>query len=111
VRIRFIYRDRPIELATVNLCHYGNYGDYELFPSEELDLDLQILAAMLIERGYEVKGQSPKAMLVRDNQAMLTLFPTGRMIIEHVKPSTYDEASCIGCRMLEIAGASFECMA
>lgn len=106
MRIRTTYRNRTFDLIATNLCHYGDYGDYEVFPSEELDLDLQALAETLAEHGYEIEGSSQKALLLHHNQAVLTVFPTGRMIVENVRPGTYEEAISIGCQMLESSGGA-----
>ena len=107
MKARGTYRNQTFDLVVINLCHYGDHGDYELLPSEELDLDLPALAGTLADHGCEIEGQSQNTLLLHDDRAILTIFQTGRMIIENVSPSTFEHAITIGCRMIQAAGGSF----
>lgn len=102
MRVPFAWRGRDLELVVINLCHYGESGDYEVFFTEDLGLDPRQAAALLHDQGYEVARPTARSVLVRDGGAELTIFDSGRIILENVRPGTFDDAIRLGRRALDI---------
>jgi hypothetical protein len=73
-------------LVSYNLCHIDGHGDYEIFPSKELALDMGAVKARLITMGYLVEGANEQIILAGKDHIDITVFPQGRIIIEQLVP-------------------------
>jgi hypothetical protein len=75
-----------IPLFCVSLCSWGDSGDWEVFPAEELNLILEDVVGTISRRGWKVVASSESVVLAESGELKITLFPSGRIIIEHVRP-------------------------
>jgi hypothetical protein len=81
-----------VNFRVYNLCSGKDYGDYEGFPDKELKLDLQEQARRLDNSGYLIDGINESICLAHRNELELTIFPSGRVILEHVTPDNAEHA-------------------
>jgi hypothetical protein len=89
MKIAIIESGETISLIAYNLCHVDGHGDYEVFPSRELVLDMLRVKNRAEKTGYVIEGANEQLILARKDQIDLTIFPQGRVIIERLIP---DEA-------------------
>jgi hypothetical protein len=92
VKLQLNYKGEPLLLSTYNLCHIEGHGDYELFPSKPLVLDLSAIAEKQKKQGWEIQGVDERIYMAKKGTVEVTLFPYGRVIIEQLIPDT-DEAA------------------
>lgn len=85
--LRGTWGEIPLVYRVYNLCNNDGYGDYECFPNHELQLDLQAAIPRLRAEGFRVRVVSPRFCLIAWGEAVeITLFASGRVIIEHLSP-------------------------
>ena len=85
-----LIQGHDILFYSINLCSYGDSGDYELFASQELDLDMQSVKERLKD---EINGKwSEQAGQFSFKQVEVTIYCEGRIILEGVKPDTHQAA-------------------
>jgi hypothetical protein len=87
-----IDRVNGIPLFCVSLCSWGDFGDWEVFPAEELNLILEDVVSTISRRGWKVIASNESVVLAESGERKITLFPSGRIIIEHVRPDNRDAA-------------------
>lgn len=75
-----------IELTIFNLCSHQGSGDYEVIPDRELNLDLLSLKDRIISSHFLIEGVNQEICLAKREQLFLTIYPTGRIILEEVRP-------------------------
>jgi hypothetical protein len=80
------YQDRSITLYCINLCSYGDSGDYELFPDEDMGILLIDQVKNLDNIGCSIVDVNESVGFLHLRGMEITLYPSGRMIIENVKP-------------------------
>ncbi|MDW8070405.1 MAG: hypothetical protein RMK79_02910 [Anaerolineae bacterium] len=79
--------DTPLGYRVYNLCNSNGYGDYECFPDHELELDLHAAISHLRAEGFRVQAFNSRLCLMTYGEATeITLFASGRVIIEHLAP-------------------------
>lgn len=101
--LRGRWGDTPLSYRAYNLCNHDGYGDYECFPDHELDLDLPAAVPRLDAAGFQVQVASPRLCLITYGEAVeITLFASGRVIIEHLAPDDPREALALTRRLLLI---------
>ena len=91
---------KGVSLYCINLCSWGDSGDWEVFPSEELTLPIKELVAILSEKGWTVVASGETVILAGQGQQKITLFRSGRIIIERVRPDRKDIALHIASDIL-----------
>lgn len=81
---------QTVTYYSINLCSYGDRGDYEVFPVEELDLKLSSLLKNLDEA---TRGKwSNQAAQFKLNGVAITMYREGRAIFEGVRPDHHETA-------------------
>jgi hypothetical protein len=85
--LRGIWGEIPLAYRVYNLCNNDGYGDYECFPDHELELDLRAAIPRLRAEGFRVRAVNPRLCMIAYGEAVeITLFASGRVIIEHLAP-------------------------
>ncbi|MGQ9502479.1 MAG: hypothetical protein ACUVSF_03835 [Anaerolineae bacterium] len=91
----------PLVYRVYNLCNSDGYGDYECFPDHELYLDLRAAIPRLHAKGFRVRTFNTHLCLIAYGEAIeITLFASGRVIIEHLAPDDPREALALMRRLL-----------
>jgi len=103
MRQQITHEGRQVELVVTNLCSYGDHGDYELFPSEPLDLQFDDLAGLIRNEGLMLKTASRRLLLFQLNEVEITLYPSGRMILENIRPNSYHVAMELGQKIIQMS--------
>jgi len=87
------FRGMALTVYALELCFYGERGDYEVFPDRELGLDLVPLGKGFADRGWAVDESGPEVIMFQDPEGTeYTLYPDGRLIIEGLKPGSPAQA-------------------
>lgn len=85
-----IVQGQEVLFYSINLCSYGDKGDYELFAERELDLNMQLVKRRLkIGAGGKWSEQAGKFSFKR---VEITIYNEGRVIMEGVSPDTHQAA-------------------
>ncbi|MGC8880140.1 MAG: hypothetical protein ACP5R2_13035 [Anaerolineae bacterium] len=85
--LRGTWGEAPLTYRVYNLCNNDGYGDYECFPDHEMQLDLRAAIPRLRARGFWVQAANSHLCLIAYGEAVeITLFASGRVIIEHLAP-------------------------
>ncbi len=93
MKLKLNYKGETLLLNTYNLCHIEGHGDYELFPSTPLALDLRAIAERQQQCGWVTQGVDERIYMAKKGQVEVTLFPYGRVIIEQLIPDTEEAAT------------------
>ena len=86
------YNGNPITIYSIELCHYGENGDYEAFPDRELHLDLNKMVQETGFANYIVEYIDDDVLIFNRDDVGFTLFSDGRLIIESLSPGTDEQA-------------------
>jgi len=82
-----LFRGRSIRLIVMELCHYPEYGDYTVMPGEDLGLNLAATQqALRTCDELQFEGLQPPMLLLAKAHMPLTLYDTGRLLVENVRP-------------------------
>lgn len=84
----------------INLCSYNDKGDYELFASEELNLDMEKIQRSIT--GFrDIKTSIEVLQFTLKTGTRITLYSEGRMILEGLCPDTHEAAFALLESILE----------
>ncbi len=86
------YNGDLVTIYSIELCHYGENGDYETFPDRELCLDLKKVVQNVDPASYTVEYIDDDVLLFNSDEVGFTLFRDGRLIIEGLSPGTGEQA-------------------
>ncbi len=89
-------------LITV-LCHHGDRGDFQAFPTRNLTLDVAQAGRRLKASGALRARLAGGRLLFDWRNAAVTWFSSGRMMIENVRPDRTERAAEIIAEVLENA--------
>jgi len=92
MKSNYKYAGSPVTIYSFELCHYGENGDYEVFPDRELGLELAPKAEELRSTGYEIDFASEGVLIFIKGGVDYTLFDDGRLIIEGLAPGSCEQA-------------------
>lgn len=96
-----LFGDTTLTVYALELCFYGERGDYEVFADRELGLDLAAIRGQCEARRWAVAETGPELLIFRDLEGTeYTLYPDGRMIIESLKPGSARQAWSRACEIL-----------
>jgi hypothetical protein len=87
------YNGERVTVYALELCHYGDRGDYEVFPYRELAVDIEKRAERLAAEGYELDYLSSEVVIFRRGETEYTAYPDGRLIIENLEPGSTEQAT------------------
>lgn len=77
--------------TSVNLCTYGDTGDYELYPDYEMKLAVMSLKKHF--EGDEIECLASELLvIVKCPDYEVTFYPSGRCILEQVEPPNHERA-------------------
>lgn len=102
LQFKYSFNNKEIILYSWSLCNYEEYGDYEIFPSESLDIDLKSINDNIIKNNISVSLLNDKFILFIFENTEITLYTTGRAVLEHVAPDTHEKALEIYCLSLKM---------
>ena len=100
MKIGLYLQDVKIDYYTMNLCSYGDHGDFELFPHEELDLNLFSYEKQWRMEDVSLDCMTEEVAFLKAGRVDVTLYRSGRMILESVMPDDEREAIRIGKKIL-----------
>jgi hypothetical protein len=87
------FRGIALTVYALELCFYGERGDYEVFPDRELGLDLESFGKGIADRGWDIEEGGTEVIMFREPEGPeYTLYPDGRLIIEGLKPGSPEQA-------------------
>jgi hypothetical protein len=87
-----LHRGETVNVYAIDLCHYGDRGDYEIFPDRGLGVDVEKLSEKLGAAGFELEYVSSEVLIFRRGETEYTAYPDGRLIIESLKPGSTAQA-------------------
>jgi len=93
VKTGLTFGGRPVTVYSFELCHYGDNGDYEVFPDRELGLDISSVRYRLPAGGYEIDFAAEEVLIFMKAGVEYTLFDDGRLIIEGLAPGSCEQAA------------------
>lgn len=83
----FLSRSGPVRCTVLELCSYGDKGDYQVLPARTLDLPLEEIEGWLAEQGTPVRV-AEDALLCRWEGVEVMLHKDGRGVLEGVRPDS-----------------------
>ncbi|MBD3287184.1 hypothetical protein GF337_00125 [candidate division KSB1 bacterium] len=97
------FGNKNIECFAIQLCSYGESGDFEFMPSESLQLKFDEITQQMKEKVPNFRNATERFLMFQLREAQVTLYPSGRMILENVKPAQKQIAMEIGEKILKLA--------
>jgi hypothetical protein len=67
-----------------NLCSQNGYSDYEGIVNNGLDLDMEAVVERVKGMGFCIETWNNKVCLAQKDNLYLTIYPSGRIILERV---------------------------
>jgi len=92
VKIDCEHKGIKVGVYCIELCHYGDRGDFEVFPDQKLDLDLLAYSSCLAGQGYDIDFKSKEVLIFKQGGVEFTLSSDGRLIIENLAPGSNAQA-------------------
>ena len=102
MKIGLYLQGAKIDYYTMNLCSYGDHGDYELFPGEDLRLDLFSYERQWKKEDVALDCMTEEVAFLKAGRVDVTLYRSGRMVLESVMPDDEREAIRIGKKILAL---------
>ncbi|MDX9723714.1 MAG: hypothetical protein RBU37_23400 [Myxococcota bacterium] len=89
------------------LCSYGEYGDFQAFPTSPLALEVLELGTRLKATGRcrELRSDGKRLRLVLE-EATITLQHNGRTVLENVRPDSQTAAQRVLELLFDLLGQS-----
>lgn len=101
------FRECALTVYALELCFYGEKGDYEVFADRELALDLEPLGDDLAGRGWVIEERGRELLMFRDDAGTeYTLYPDGRLIVEGLIPGSVEQAWSRACEIMGFKAVS-----
>ena len=95
------YGGEAVAVYAIDLCHYGDRGDYEVFPDRELALDVRARSADLAGAGFEIDYATEEVSIFRDGRGTeFTMYADGRLIVEGLRPGSPRQAFDVAAAIL-----------
>ncbi len=85
------------------LCHHGDRGDFQAFPTRKLSLDVAEVGRRLKAAGAVRARLAGGRLLFEWRGIEVTLFSSGRMMLENVRPDRTERAAESVSEVLENA--------
>ena len=92
MKLPALYRGERVTVYAIDLCHYGDRGDYEVFPDRELAVDIEKMSEEWKAAGCELDYVSAEVVIFRREGTDYTAYPDGRLIIENLAPGSPAQA-------------------
>jgi hypothetical protein len=67
-----------------NLCSQNGYSDYEGFVNGDLTLDMAAVVDRVKAMGFRIDAWNNQLCLAQNDHLYLTIYPSGRIILERV---------------------------
>jgi hypothetical protein len=78
------------------MSHASAGGEYEIWLSDKIELDLDNIRSGMCGSGYELEEAKSGSVSLRRGGTVVTVLRTGRMLIQDLLPDTDEEAMRIG---------------
>lgn len=86
-----VCRGERIEFRVLELCSYGEWGDYQVLPTAKISPALEAILNELL--GNKCKAVlAEDALLVEVDDVSVTLYKDGRGVLEGVRPDSPEAA-------------------
>lgn len=95
MKIQLSYTNKKVSYCIITLCSYGDYGDYEAFPTVPLNLNSKLLAGSLQSTCGDSLRFNKSRLVAKFMQADITVFESGRMILENISPDSQKAAGIV----------------
>jgi len=95
----------PAAFVVLTLCSYGDRGDYQVMPRQQLSLDLQAVRDRLRAAGRRAAIDDDARLLAEIGDCRLMLYAEGRAVMESVVPDSCDAAWEVFRTLLGAGGA------
>lgn len=88
--------------CVLTLCSYGDSGDFEAFPTAPLEIAPIKFAESLKAAGCSRVRYNESRIVLEYEEAEITVFQSGRMILEGVSPSKQKAAAGLIQKLMTI---------
>lgn len=102
-----VYRGDIVPIYSIELCHYGDNGDFEVFPVRDLGLDIGGITGWISERDYNITYADGEVAIFYRAGIYYTFCADGRLILEGLKPGTDEQALGIAIGLLSAFDIGF----
>ncbi len=86
MKVPAVIAGSEVTFLLTTLCNHGAYGDYQAFPTRPLALDVLALGRNWKAAGAEKVRTDGQRLALDWHGVAVTLFPSGRIVLEHVVP-------------------------
>ena len=105
MRKDIIYNNSHLIVYVVNLCDYGDRGDYEVFCDHDLNVNLAEKTDGLINNGFSMEYEDSEVLIFKKEGTEFTFYADGRLIIEGLRPKDMEKALKIAAGIIGFYGA------
>ena len=108
MKIEFNFLGKSVIYCVVTLCSYGDTGDFQAFPTVPLSINPRQFAESLTSHGcYAIRYDSTRVSFKYGGME-LTVFESGRMLLEQVSPNSQKETGKLLKMFLAIYSSHIE---
>jgi hypothetical protein len=93
-------RGDQLSFVVLELCSYGETGDYQVLPRKALNLELAAILQGVLADNHKAVLADDEFMALLDSTSVI-MTAEGRAVFEGVKPSTKQAAWSLYCSLLE----------
>ena len=96
------FNGKHVDCYTIQLCSYGETGDFEFIPSEPLNIEFKKIIDRMRTKVQRFRSATEKFLMFELGETEITFYPSGRMILENVKPAHKETAMNVSEKILKI---------
>lgn len=106
MKIELEFADKVVSYCILTLCSYGHSGDYEAFPTIPLNLNPKTLAESFQSVCLNSVRFNETRVVLKFMESDITIFSSGRMIMEKVSPDSQRSAGNLISKLMAIVDKS-----
>lgn len=96
------FNGKDVDCYTIQLCSYGETGDFEFIPSEPLNIEFKNVIEFMRNEVQRFRSASENFLMFEIGETEITFYQSGRMILENVKPAKNEAAMAVSEKILKI---------
>ncbi len=96
------FNGENIDCYAIQLCSYGESGDFEFMPSEPLNIEFIKIINRIQAEVQRFRSATENFLMFQLGETEVTFYPSGRMILENVKPARKEIAMAVSEKILRI---------
>lgn len=100
MRITVRMQDRDVTFGVTTLCNHGDHGDYQATPLQVVAFDPATLETRLRDAGATRVAVHGRRVILEWRGALVTVFPSGRVLLERVVPDRQSHAAALFCEVM-----------